>query len=456
MGTSQSDPISTGHSTLPIVLDRSSSTPLGSQVADRIRTLVTRGVLVRGDRLPSSRALAAELGVARTVTEQAFAQLVAEGWLEGRRGAGTFVAASGRVAAPRRTPPPRVDGSPLVRLDAGTPWIDPRHVALWRRAWREVAASEPPRGYDDARGLPALRAAVAERLARTRGLEVDPDDVRITAGTTDGLRHVLAALGPGAVGVEDPGYRAAVAVVRASGRRVRDLPALEPVRELDGCAAAYVTPAHQHPLGPPMPGAHRLALLEAARRADALVVEDDYDSELRYDVAPIPALTTLDPARVAYLGTASKSVAPSLRLGWLVVPAGLQEPLDHHRARTHEVASWPVQRAMLVLLRDGYVDRVVRAARRVYAERASRVAQALGPLVGPGSAAGMYVCVGLDEATADAARAAAARAGLEIPPLSDYARSRPRHGLVLGFGGCTDAQLDAALEAIASAVSAGS
>lgn len=433
---------------LPLELDRSSPEPLTAQVAGRIRDLVASGTLARGDRLPSSRALATDLGVARAVTEQAYAQLVAEGWLEGRRGAGTFVAASGHAVEPRRAPAPGAADPGLVRLDAGTPWIDPRHAALWRRAWREVGAARPPAGYDDPRGVPALRAALAERLARTRGIEVDPDAVRVTAGTTDGLRHLLAALGPGAIGVEDPGYRAAVAVTRAAGREVRDLPALEPIHDLDGCAAAYVTPAHQHPLGPPMSGAQRLALLEAASRADALVIEDDYDSEFRYDVAPIPALTTLDPDRVAYLGTASKAVAPSLRLGWLVAPVWLQEPLDHHRARTHEVAAWPVQRAMLALLRDGYVDRVVRSARRVYAARAARVAEALR--VDPGSVAGMYACVELDEATADAARAAARRAGFDVPPLTDYARTTPRHGLVLGFGGCTDAQLDAALAAISS------
>lgn len=437
---------------LPLRLDRSSPEPLTAQVAGRIRDLVARGTLARGDRLPSSRALAAELGVARAVTEQAYAQLVAEGWLEGRRGAGTFVAASGHALETRRAPAPSAPTPDLVRLDAGTPWIDPRHAALWRRAWREVGAATPPAGYDDPRGLPALRAALAERLARTRGIAVDPDAVRVTAGTTDGLRHLLAALGPGAVGVEDPGYRAAVAVVRASGRQVRDLPALEPILDLAGCAAAYVTPAHQHPLGPPMPGAHRLTLLEAAARAEALVIEDDYDSEFRYDVAPIPALTTLDPGRVAYLGTASKAVAPSLRLGWLVAPPSLQEPLDHHRARTHEVAAWPVQRAMLALLRDGYVDRVVRAARRVYAARAARVAEVLGPRVAPGSVAGMYACVDLDETTTAAAREAARRVGFDVPTLADYARSTSRHGLVLGFGGCTDAQLDAALAAISSAL----
>ncbi|MEQ4523598.1 MAG: GntR family transcriptional regulator, partial [Nocardioides kribbensis] len=170
--------------TLPVHLDRRAADPLGVQLGDQVRALVARGALSPGDRLPSSRALAADLGVARTVAEQAYAQLVAEGWLEGRHGSGTFVTAlHARVAPPPARPAPAPPGPALVRLDAGTPWIDPRHRAAWRRAWREVSASVPPRGYDDPRGLPELREALAERLARTRGLVLDPDEVLVTAGT---------------------------------------------------------------------------------------------------------------------------------------------------------------------------------------------------------------------------------------------------------------------------------
>lgn len=435
---------------LALHLDRSAPRPLGVQLADAVRDRVTDGRLRPGERLPSSRALAAELGVARSVVEQAWAQLVAEGWLEGRHGAGTFVAAgrSGADAAPRRRPrAPAAAGRQPVRLDTGTPWIDPRHRALWRRAWRDVAAATPPPGYDDPRGLPELRAEIAARLARTRGLDVDADDVRVTVGTTDGLRHLLGALGVGPVGVEDPGYRAAVATVEAAGRRVVDLPPGAAGADLGGLAAAYVTPAHQHPLGRTMSGAERLALLAAAGEAGAVLVEDDYDSEFRYDVAPIPALASLDRERVAYLGTTSKSVSPSLRLGWLVPPAGLGARIDAQRALTHDAAPWPVQRAYLSLLREGYVDRVVRSARRTYATRAARVVEVLGAHL-DGPVAGMYATVPLPTDTARRARDAALAAGFDVPLLDDYCRSTRRSGLVLGFGGCTDAELDLALEAI--------
>ena len=440
-------------STVPVTLDRSAPGSLGVQLSGRIRALVVDGTLTRGDRLPSSRALAAELGVSRSVAEQAYEQLLAEGWLEARRGSGTFVAATGaaRAAVPHRPGP--AAGRPLVRLDAGTPWIDPRHAAGWRRAWREVSTARPPRGYDDPRGLPELRALLADRVARTRGVALDPDEVVVTNGTTDGLRHLLTALPPGPVALEDPGYRAAVETVRGSAREVRDLPALERVTDLADAVAAYVTPAHQHPLGRVLPGPDRVALLDAARAAGAVVVEDDYDSEFRYDVAPVPALASLDRERVAYLGTAAKSVAPSLRLGWLVPPPDLLDRINARRVITHEGAPWPVQRAFLALLRDGYVDKVVRTARRVYADRAPRVAAALAPYAEPaGPVAGMYSTWLLPQADALRARDAARRAGFGVNLLSDYCRSATLTGLVVGFGGVTDDELDRALAALASAL----
>lgn len=437
---------------IAVTLDRTAHRPLGVQLADHVREQIADGRLAAGDRLPSSRALATELEVARSVTEQAYAQLVAEGWLHGRHGSGTFVSP---VAPRSRRPPPRRPRKgahrPLVRLDTGTPWIDPRHRATWRRAWRDVAAAPPYGDYPDSRGLPELRAEIAARLARTRGVDCDPDDVRITAGTTDGLRHLLSVLPPGAVTVEDPGYRAAAETVRLADREVVDVPAPElPDAELlAGCAAAYVTPAHQHPTGRTMSGGDRVDLLSAATRRGTLVIEDDYDSEFRYDVAPVPALASLDREQVAYLGTASKAVDPGLRLGWLVAPPELTERIDAIRDVTHDSAAWPVQRAFWCLLREGYVDKAIRSARRVYADRAARVVAALEGVGAPvGPVAGMYVTIETTAATARRAHAEARRAGYDVPLLLDYCRTTRRHGLIIGFGGCTDAQLEEALTAL--------
>ncbi|MCP2265317.1 PLP-dependent aminotransferase family protein [Promicromonospora thailandica] len=438
---------------LPVRLDRTRPEPLPAQLAAAVRGLVTDGTLSTGDRLPSSRALAADLHVARAVVEQAYDQLLAEAWVETRRGSGTFVASGEVLPVAPAAPRPATRTQRYVRLDAGTPWIDPRHLPGWRRAWREVSVARAPRGYPDALGLPELREALAERLARTRGLSVEPDEILVTAGTTDGLRQLLGVLGTGDVLVEDPGYRAAVETVRAVGRGVVDHPAVAPVTDLTGCVAAYVTPAHQHPLGRVMPAADRLSLLGAARAADAVVLEDDYDSEFRYDVAPVPALAALDRSRVAYLGTAAKSVGPGLRLGWLVAPPELHDRLLRRRVVTHDTPPWPTQRALLTLLRDGWVDRVVRTARRVYASRAPRVAAALGPhaeLAGP--LAGMYSTWLTRPDAARAARDAARAAGFDLPVLADYCRTARLSGLVVGFGGVTDAELDHALSVLAGSL----
>ena len=436
--------------TLPVRLDRRRSETLGGQLAGQVRDLITAGTLVVGDRLPSTRGLASDLGVSRAVTEQAFDQLLAEGWLEARRGSGTYVAAAGNVApGPTRTPTPATPEAPF-RFDTGTPWIDPRHAAGWRRAWRAVAADRPPVGYPAPAGLPALREALCLQLARTRGLRCTPDEVVITNGTTDGLRHLLMTLPPGPIAMEDPGYRAAAHVVLDAGRALVDVPVGDDGLRVDeithGVRAVYTTPAHQHPLGITMSATRRLALLESANMLEAVVVEDDYDSEFRYDVAPLPALATLDRERVVYLGTASKSVSPALRLGWLVAPAAVVGEITERRNRTHDLVPWPIQRAFLAMLRDGYVDRVVRSARRVYSQRSRLVMERIGGLgtVAP-TPAGMYLTLQLDQEAAERAAGVALAAGYDVPLLSDYARTADRHGLVLGFGGCSDAQLDSVL-----------
>jgi len=441
--------------TLPLDLDRTDSRPLGVQLAGQIRDLALRGTLQVGHRLPSTRSLAAELGVSRGVTEQAYDQLLAEGWLEARRGSGTFVAATAHPVRPavRRTPPPARPTTTLVRLDSGTPWIDPRHRDGWRRAWREVSAATPPAGYPDPAGLPELRSAIATHLARTRGLTVTADDVVITAGTTDGLRHLLAVLPAGPVAIEDPGYRAAALVAEGTGREVVDLPIGSEGADASGvtrAAAIYVTPAHQHPLGITMSATARVRLLDDARRLDAMVVEDDYDSEFRYDVAPLPALATLDPDWVVYLGTASKSVAPGMRLGWLVAPRAVVPAVNELRSRTHDLPSWPAQRAYLAMLRDGHVDRLIRSARSVYAARGAAIAAALPGVTGP--VAGMYVAVQLSTVQTRSAIAAARAAGFELPSLRDYTRSDRRAGVVFGFGGLKEEEFARALEAIAAAL----
>ena len=449
---------------LSVIVERESNSTLPVQLAVQVRDRIRSGVLRPGDRLPSSRALAAELGIARAVVEQAFQQLDAEGWLTAHRGSGTFVRSldalpAGFGPAPRAAGEsgpsrPRHAAAP-VSFDTGTPWSVPRHDPGWRRAWRDVSAAVPPTGYPDPAGEMDLREEVAAYVGRHRGIACSADEVMITSGTTHGLALLLETLPPGAVAVEDPGYRAAVQVAVAAGRPVVDVPVdVEGIdvaalrRSVAEVAAVYVTPAHQHPLGMPMSAARRLALLAEAQRRGAVVAEDDYDSQFRYDVAPLPALASLS-RDVVYLGTAAKIVSPGLRLGWLVAPAELVRELRERRAARHDHPSWPVQRAFVTLLREGHVDRWVRAARRAYSDRSARVRRRLGQYLdvgGPG--AGMYLTLRLDGPLAEGLVTAAADAGMELPSLASYGRTYSEPGIVLGFGGVSDRDLDRLLDVL--------
>ena len=449
-------------STLPVALRRDSRTPLHVQLAGQVRELVTTGALPAGGRLPSTRALAAELGVARSVVEAGYDQLLAEGWLSARRGSGTFVAELGSLPSPptpgRRTAvlAARVPDRPVLRLGTGTPWVDPRHRAAWRRAWRQVAAAPMPRDYPDPAGLPELREEIAGYVARTRGVPCTAGEVLVTTGTTHGMALVLGVLEPGVVAIEDPGYRAAVGVASQSGWGVLDLPVDDEGAQVDALCgtdaavrAVYVTPAHQHPLGVTMSAGRRVALLEEARHRGALVLEDDYDSEFRYDVAPLPALTALDPEQAVYLGTASKALSPALRIGWVVGRPDLLARIAAQREARHDHPPWPTQLALLNLLREGHLDKMVRSARRVYAERAELVASRLGrhgTVSGP--VAGMYLTLLTDRGVARAVHEQCLAAGFDVPLLEELARSDTRAGLVVGFGGLSDGDLLRALEAL--------
>jgi GntR family transcriptional regulator / MocR family aminotransferase len=445
---------STSPTPLAVQLDRDAPDALPVQLARQIRARVADGTLVSGQRLPSSRALARELGVARAVVETAFDQLLAEGWVVTRQGAGTFVhdvgrSASGAARAAVRRRSTSSEDTRLVSFDTGTPFVDPRLAAGWRRAWREAASATMPRGYPDPAGAGELRELLAAYVGRRRGLTCTPDEVMVTSGTTHGLALVLGTLDPGSVAVEDPGYTASVEVASSAGFDVVDVPVDEQGFDVaaltalarDDVRAVYVTPAHQHPTGATLSAGRRVALVAEASRRGCLLVEDDYDSEFRYDVAPLPALASLS-REVVYLGTASKAVHPGLRLGWLVGPSDLVAELVAARERRHDHPSWPVQRAFLAMLRDGHMDRLVRSARAVYARRSALVRSRLEPFTAvQGAGAGMYLTLPLPRDVAAAVVVATREAGFEVPALASYCRAHRRHGVVLGFGGVTDREL---------------
>ncbi|MDN5858242.1 MAG: PLP-dependent aminotransferase family protein, partial [Pseudonocardia sp.] len=351
-------------------LDRSATAPLAVQLADGVRAAAATGAFRRGDRLPSTRALAATLGVSRTVTAAAYDQLLAEGWIAGRHGCGTFVvgAPAGPSepagAAPAATRSPEVA---TIDLEPGSPCREALDPAAWRRAWR-AGADEPPAGRPDNVGLPAYRAAVADLLLRHRGITAGADAVLATAGTTAALGELAALLPRGArVAVEEPGYARAAAALRAAGAQVLPVPVDEEgmaVHALpDRLAAVYCTPAHQYPMGARLSARRRLALVERARADDLLVVEDDYDGELRYDVAPLPLLAALAPDVVAHLGTTSKVLTPTLGVGWMVAPPGVRAAVVAARAAAGGRPAEAGQRVFAALAAHGDLARHLRRLR---------------------------------------------------------------------------------------------
>jgi GntR family transcriptional regulator/MocR family aminotransferase len=469
----------------PLSLERRSKEPLAVQLTGQLRAAVAGGTLRAGERLPSSRALAASLGISRTVVTNAYQQLFAEGWLQGRHGSGTYVAAGAagqpeavlmprspadRLApdrlAPDRLAPDRLapdrpapdrpagDEPGLTGLRPGIPWVAGIDPAAWRRAWRRAAAAVPSR-WPDPRGLPALRAALCGYLRRSRGLDCTPDHLLVTRGVANGLSLLARALvRPGErAGLEEPGYPAARGILSARGADV--LPCPVDSRGLitgslpHDLRLVYVTPAHQYPLGGRLPVPRRQELVAWARAAGALVVEDDYDSEFRYDVAPLPALYGLDPAAVAYLGTTSKSLTPTLGVGWLAARPDLITQLAGIRESLGDRTSETAQRAMLALIDSGDLDRHIRRMRREYARRRDAIMSILADPAVPatlrGDTAGLHVVLELHGASEDAVAAAARERGVVLHTLRRYfAGPATVQGLVLGYGGLPLGQVAAA------------
>ncbi|RBY91574.1 PLP-dependent aminotransferase family protein [Blastococcus sp. TBT05-19] len=442
----------------PVLLDRTSRTPLSVQLADALRTATADGTLRPGDRLPSTRELAAALRVSRTVTSAAYDQLLAEGWAGGRRGAGTFVldAPSAAPAPTVRAVPPGAAAAELVDLRAGSPCLEVLDRAAWRRAWR-AAGDDPPDRRPEPAGDPGFRSAVAEHLLRHRGLAAAPADVLATTGTSAAVTEVVRILPPGSrVAVENPGYQRVVGALRDAGAEVVPVPV-----DADGLvveavpadvAAVYCTPAHQYPLGRRMSAARRLALVTRARTEGWWVLEDDYDGELRYDVAPLPLLGALGPDVVVHLGTASKILSPTLGVGWLVAPSLVRDLLLERRTRTGLRPPRAGQRVLAALAASGDLARHLRRLRRELGARRdeARAAVAAAGLVAEGDPAGAHVLVplaGPDQEVAVIAAAAARGVALDGVGrhLAAGAGDGVRSGLVLGFAAPDRAELRRAL-----------
>lgn len=441
----------------PLALDRTSPVPLAVQLADALRVATAGGSLHRGDRLPSTRGLAVALQVSRTVTAAAYDQLLAEGWVVGRRGAGTFVVAV-PSAGPERTrtsgPGPALPAP--IDLRAGRPCLEVLDRAAWRRAWR-AAADDPPDGAPDPVGVPAFRAAVVDHLLRHRGLPADPGAVLATAGSTAGVAELARVLPVrGRVAVEEPGYRRAAGALEAAGLEVVPVPVDGDGLVVDalpaGLVAVVVTPAHQYPLGARLSAARRVALVARARAEGLLVIEDDYDGELRYDVAPLPLLAALGPDVVAHLGTASKLVTPTLGAGWLVAPPAVRSAVLDLRDRTGTRPARAGQRVFAALAAHGDLGRHLRRLRRELSDRRRMVIDTVADAGREvrGDAAGAHVVVLLDgPAEERAAVRAAAQRGVALGGLAEHhARPPSVSGVVVGYAGPLRGELVRALRVV--------
>ncbi|WP_054816118.1 MocR-like pyridoxine biosynthesis transcription factor PdxR [Nocardia arizonensis] len=433
---------------LPLTVDRARAEPLSVQIADGLRAAAAGGVLRARDRLPSTRALAQRLGVSRTVVAAAYDQLHAEGWITGKRGAGTYLTTAPTTAAARGDDP-RVTAERADHYDLfpGAPCVAAIDRAAWRRAWR-AAADPAPLTRKNRAGEPEFRTAVAEHLLRHRGLGAGSDTVVLaTAGTSSAVGELAAALlRPGdLVAIEDPGYQRAAGALRAAGIEVRPIPVDADGLRVDllppDLAAVYCTPAHQFPLGARMPASRRVELVEFARRAGMLVIEDDYDGELRYDKAPLPLLAAMAPDVVVHLGTTSKILSPALGVGWLVAAPRIADAVLAHRDRTGTGASPAGQAVLLEFARAGDLARHLRRLRRILPPRRELVVGALRErgLEVVGDAAGSHVVVPLaSEAAEERAVAAGHDVSLALDGLSRHhlgAAGHRRHsfGVAIGY-----------------------
>ena len=444
-------------------IEHRSATPKYRQIERGLRAAIQSGRLEAQAQLPTTRDLARTLGVSRGVVLEAYEQLASDGYVISRQGSGTRVAPCTqlRVAAEPVAHP--VTSRPVFDFRPGIPDARSFPYVTWANVLRDVLREAPVSllDYPHPQGPVETRIALAQYLARARAVDVDSNRLVVCSGFTQGVELALATLrrrGASTVAIEDPGAPLLCERARAHGMNVVRIPVDElgvDVTALDACAAdlIIVSPAHQYPTGTVMSEDRRSALVGWARRHRAYVIEDDYDAEYRYDIAPIAALQSLCPDHVIYIGTASKVLAPSLRLGWIVAPHALVEPLASAKARADRGASVLDQLALARFLYDGHFERHLRAMRNIYQSRRGQLLRAIGrhqsqPTV-RGVAAGLHVMLDLP-GNVDEARliALAQAADMSLVGARSYHQSPSlaRPSLILGYGAICDSKIASGID----------
>ncbi|HEY7456455.1 MAG TPA: PLP-dependent aminotransferase family protein [Solirubrobacterales bacterium] len=452
---------------LLVELDRDAELALHEQLERSLRESIQAGRLAAGARLPSSRALAREVGVSRGVVTEAYSQLSAEGYLLSRQGAPV------RVARTVRTPEPRPSAHSLLpsfpyNFDPGMPDLAgfprDRWLRSLRAAWRRAPIDAV--GYPDPRGVPALRQTLAEYLGRVRGAAAEPEQMLICTGFAQAfslLCRWLAGRGVERVGLEDPGWHQHRLIVEAAGLEVVPLPVdAEGMRvdrlEAAAVSAVVVTAAHQFPTGAVLSRERRAALVEWAEEGERLIVEDDFDAEYRYSGGGLGAVQGLAPERVALIGSASKRLTPGMRLGWALLPSWLAWPLVEAKTVEDRGSEAIGQLALHDFIERGELDRHIRRMRSRYERRRATLLDCLARRL-PGARvvaghAGLYELVELPEGTDEAALVAAAAergVGVEGLSLHRFAAGGPP-GLVLGFACLAEPQIEHGIRLLAESI----
>lgn len=450
---------------LGIELVRRSDMPLSRQIYQSLRDGIFSGRIRPGEALPSTRALAGHLAVARSTVNEAYEMLLAEGFITSRQGAPTRVAGDLLLEHPAPQPQAAAPPVPITRpfladFRTGQPDLRSYPRYAWNRLMRQAAGELPLEqlGYTGPDGLPVLREQIAAWLYRSRGLNVEPRSIFITAGATHAL-HLLAGLlykDGHEILMEDPCHTGMLRALHAKGCPVRPVPVDSHGMQtacLDGkgACAVYVTPSHQFPLGGILPANRRAALVRFARENDLYIIEDDYDSEFRYDGAPVAPLHSIDPQRVIYVGTFSKILFPALRVGYAILPEPLHERWRY--LRTHsDVQNPPFEQAALAgFIRTRKLDRHVQRMRKIYRQRRAVLLQALAETFGNawqvwGDAAGLHVAVSFPGRRFDQRYIAACQEGrVRAIPVDHHSIRKGAHldKLLLGYGHLEPAEIRA-------------
>jgi GntR family transcriptional regulator / MocR family aminotransferase len=456
------------------IIDHSSELSNAKQLEKQIREAILSGGLAAGDRLPPTRALAKDMQIARNTVIQAYEQLLAEGYLDAREGSGTYVAEIGRIPVPKeKVPLPKTDQTVLrdvISFDAGNPDIGSFPRAAWARMLKEACldADEEAFGYTYFSGHPRLKRAIRDYAYRIKGLQCEERQILIVPGAAGGLELLAKVFADGGkrIALEDPcmhfvkkifaDHRYELYPVEVDGQGME----INRLQQLSGINLVYVVPSHQYPIGGVIPISRRIALLQYAGSQNAYVLEDDYDSEFRYKGEALQAMHNLDQERVIYIGSFSKIFAPSLRLGYMILPVQLIDKVARQLQESNLWTNTLEQLAMAGFMEELLLDKHIYRMRKLYENKRRELIRCLKDAFGEsirisGEYAGLHLLVTFDRELTEGDLISMSNAGVEADYVEEYAMVKGRHKnrLVLGYGALSQPQIEEGVKRLKRALS---